>query len=668
MQKPLDKPLEQRSVYLAMIPLQEALDQVRPHLSRTLCTRTWKESAHASGSVLAAPVRARLSSPGDNLAAMDGISLDARCTFGATEETPKQLHKGRDFAWVNTGNALPKGHDAVVMVEDVQDEGGGTVLLERASFPYQHVRRIGEDIVAGELLFAHHHRLVPADVGALLSAGVYEVEVLEAPLVAVIPTGDEVLDHTDRPEPAPGQVVESNSMMLCAMVEEAGLQARRTPPVADDPQALDAAVRDALASGAQVVVLGAGTSAGSRDFTREVLEGHGTVLVHGIAAMPGKPTLMAVTADGRLLVGAPGYPVSAVVAFREVVLPLARHMGWIDQPDRSVCSVRMARKFPSKPGMEEFVRVAVGRVDDDLVAVPLARGAGTVTSLARAHAVVRIPAAVEGVAAGSEQRAELLRPRTLVERTAVMVGSHDLVLDVLADVCMDAVPHEGDQKDQGEEGDGGLHIASANVGSLGGIRALADGMALCGCAHLFDPESGDFNFPFIERHAPGLELEVVNVVLRQQGLMVAPGNPKGIVDVKDTARDGLRYVNRQRGAGTRVLFDHLLQQAGVSPDAVDGYAREEVTHMTVAAAVASGQVDCGMGIQAAADALGLDFVPLARERYDILIPRRFMHEPRIRILLGVLRSTAFSSRVAAMPGYDVSLTGRVLQPGSGLMG
>lgn len=641
-----------RTIYLETIPPAEAVARVRAALRREELVREETVPAQdACGRVLAHAVHARRSSPNAHCAAMDGYAVRAADTFAAREDRPLLLAPGRTCFAVNTGNPLPEGCDAVIMIERTNLEDG-QVRIEAPAFPWQHVRRIGEDIVATELLFPRNRLLRPWDVAALLSGGIWDVPVWEQIQVGIIPTGDEVLDFATRPEPRPGEVVESNSQMLVALCREAGMTARRVPPVPDDPEALGRALRESLDAGRHITIMCAGSSAGSRDYTRAVLEREGLVLVHGIAAMPGKPSILAVC-RGRLVVGAPGYPVSALVCFNELIAPLAAWLARrpVETP-RSV-PAELTRAVPSRLGMEEHVRLAAGRVGDRIVATPLGRGAGNITGVTRAHAVLRIPPHSEGLPDHARATVELMVPEADLDRTLVCVGSHDNLLDLLADELM-GLPEP-------------FRLTSTHVGSMGGLTALRTGSCHMSGMHLFDPESGDFNTPFLLTFLPGDPLRdhtLINLAIRQQGLMVPPGNPLGIRGVADLTR--ARFINRQRGAGTRVLLDWKLKQAGIAPADVRGYEKEEFTHMAVAANVLSGAADCGMGIYAAARALGLDFVPVARERYDLAVPTRFLDDPRIRAVRSLLNDPAFQERIRAQGGYDTTLTGRVMRPGVGL--
>ncbi len=642
----------ERNIYLDLMTIPDAIAKVTAALDREALIRKETIPSHeAVGRVLAEAVYAKTSSPTFHAAAMDGIAVKATTTFAAREGNPIRLARGRDYIPVNTGNPLPEGFDAVIMIEDVLEDTDEGVCIEKGAFPMQHVRRIGEDIVATELLLPQNHTLSPYDIGALLSAGIWEVAVWEPVRMAIIPTGDEVLDFTTRPAPKPGQVIESNSQVFLAIAKAWNCATQRVPPVPDNPDSLKKAIEQAVEEGAHVVIVGAGSSAGSKDFTKSVINELGEVLVHGIAVMPGKPSILG-TVRGRLVVGAPGYPVSAVVCIEEllgtIVAWLSRARVW----ERPEITVEMARRVPSKLGLEERVRLAIGKVGEKNVAIPLARGAGMITTLTRAHGITSIPATSEGVEQGATARARLLVPENELDRTLLVIGSHDNTVDLLANGLMGL--------------ENPLYLASSHVGSMGGLMALKSGSTMVAGAHLFDPETEDYNFPFIRKYLPDMDLVVVNLAIRHQGFIVAPGNPLAISGLEDLIAKQARFVNRQRGAGTRILFDHALKQTGKSPADIVGYACEEFTHMALAANVLTGAADCGLGIFAAARALNLDFVPLARERYDLLVPRTHFDDPKIQTLLALIRQNAIKEEIEALGGYATTLTGRIMEPGQGL--
>ena len=597
----------------------------------------------AVGRVTAEPVWARSSSPPFDAAAMDGIAVHASETVGASETTPVLLASDA-FEIVDTGDPIPGDFDAVVMREDVHEVDGG-VELRAAAAPYQHVRSIGEDVSAAELLLPAGHRLRPVDVAAAGAAGATELVVRRRPVVTVIPTGDEL-----RPigsELAEGELPDTNSVMLAAQAEEAGCEAHRFEIVPDVPEQIVAAVRTAAARSDLVIVI-AGSSAGRDDHTAEVVAEAGTLAVHGVAVRPGHPVVLGVVngeaGAGTPVLGAPGYPVSAALTFDIFAAPLLARLEGAPPPEGPVAKARLARKLASTMGMDDWVRVRLGRVGGQLVATPLPRGAGVLTSLVRADGLLVVPAKLEGHHAGEDVTVRLLRGVGEIERTIVVTGSHDLVLDLAASTLRDRDPS--------------VTLASSNVGSLGGLTALRDGLCHVAGSHLLDPETGEYTLPYLEKLLPGREVAVVRLVHRDQGLIVAPGNPTGVTAIEDVAERHLRYVNRQRGAGTRMLLDHQLVQHGIEPGAIEGYRREEHTHLAVAAAVAAGRADCGLGVLAAARAFGLDFVPVAKEPYDLVLLKDSLDDELPAPLFDLLESEDFRDAVTALGGYDTAEMGR----------
>jgi putative molybdopterin biosynthesis protein len=594
--------------------------------------------AEAVGRVTAEPVWALRSSPSFDASAMDGIAVRAADTVGASESTPVLLAPDA-FAVVDTGDPLPEGFDAVVMREHVHRDGD-RAELRAAVAPYSNVRSIGEDVSATELLLPEGHRLRPVDVAAAGAAGATDLLVRRPPVVAVLPTGDEI-----RPlgsPTAPGEILDTNSLMLAAQAEAAGCQALRLGIAPDDPERIAAAVRDA-AERADLVIVVAGSSAGRDDYTAAVVEAAGTLAVHGVAVRPGHPVVLGAV-DATPVLGAPGYPVSAALTFDIFAAPLLAALEGAPAPERPRARARLARKLPSAMGMDDWVRVRLGRVGGRLVATPLPRGAGVLTSLVRADGLLVVPAGLEGHHGGEEVDVELLRGAGEIARTIVAVGSHDLVLDLAASELRAADP--------------GITLASSNVGSLGGLVALRDALCHVAGSHLLDPTSGEYTLPYVDRVLAGRDTAVVRLVHREQGLIVAAGNPLGLRSIDDLAGGRVRYVNRQRGAGTRVLLDHELARRGIAPEQLSGYAREEHTHLAVAAAVAAGRADCGLGVLAAARAFGLDFVPVTHEPYDLVLAAETLEDPITAPLWTLLAEPAFKEAVERLGGYTTAETGR----------
>ncbi len=641
-----------RSIYLQTLPIQEAIQAAKDKLDKkNLLGRERVPTQEARNRITDTPIYARFSSPTFHSAAMDGIAVKSSDTFGAREGTPVELEENVDFVYVNTGDLIPEDKDSVIMIEQVNQTDDNTVSIEFPAFPWQHIRKIGEDIVATELLLPQNHKINAYDVGALLSAGIWEVEVKKRPCIRVIPSGDEVLDFERKPSPRAGEVIESNSQVLINLADNWGCEVSRIAPVADNEPDLEAAVDRGLDSDAEIVVVCAGSSAGSKDFTRRIFAKKGEVLVHGISAMPGKPTLIAQSGN-KLLVGAPGYPVSAVICFEQILYPI---VCWLqNQPvqTRPRIPLYLTRKMPSKLGQDEFVRVSIGKVGNKLIGTPLSRGAGVLTSLTRAQGMVKIPAHYEGWSADKQIEAELFVPERELEDVMVCIGSHDNSLDLIKNELM-GMEHP-------------LSLASTHVGSLGGLQALQNNSAHFAGSHLYDPETRDYNFPFLKKYAPDKDLKLVNLCIRHQGLIVAKNNPRGINSIQDLTREDVTFINRQKAAGTRILLDDKLQDEGIDPQEINGYDQEEFTHMAVAVNVATGAVDCAMGIRAAATALDLDFIPLARERYDLILDAELMQEEKVQTLLELINDPVFQRKIRDLGGYETYLSGQFMHPGQGL--
>ncbi len=639
-----------RRIYIEPMPLGGALALWRKRLEALGAWNSLEPEElavdDARGRVTAEPVFASLSSPFYHSAAMDGVAVRFADTIGASERSPKRLAVGPDAVYVDTGDPLPEGFDAVIMVEDIDELAGGRIEIIAPATPWQNVRVIGEDIVATELILPVSHRIRPEDVSAMLAGGLTSVNVTRRPVVALIPTGNELVE----PGVAlrKGDIIEYNSRMLSGMAGEWGARAVRYGIVPDNLDTLKKYILDA-AGEADLVVVNAGSSAGSEDFTYHAVKELGEVFLHGVNIKPGKPVILGAV-NGRPVIGVPGYPVSAYLAFRLFARELVYRWQGTTPPAAEIIGARLSRQLASPLGPEEFVRVKLGRVGGNVVATPLSRGAGVLMSLVRADGIIRIPPESEGLAAGSMVEAELLTDRETIDNTIVCIGSHDNALDLLASFIKRRHP--------------GLGLSSAHVGSLGGLLALARGEAHMAGSHLLDEATGEYNVSYIKKHLAGIETVLVNLVYRVQGLIVGRGNPKGIKDFEDLARPDVTFVNRQAGAGTRMLTDLKLREAGIEAASVRGYDNEEYTHMGVASAVLSGVADTGLGILAAARALGLEFIPVAEERYDLVIPAEHYESENVRALMEVVREdAAYRAAVEAMGGYDTRDMGKVMWRG-----
>ena len=595
----------------------------------------------ACGRVTAHAVYAHICAPHYAASAMDGVAVNARDTFGATETTPITL-TAQQFTVLDTGDPIPEGCDAVIMVEDIVKNADGTITIHAAAAPWQHIRQIGEDVCAGEMILPAHMPVSPSAIGAMIAGGVLEIDVIRKPLVGIIPTGDEIIPPCT--DPKPGDILEFNGSIFSAMVRTWGADARVYPIVPDKFDQIRAMVAKA-AEECDLVILNAGSSAGREDFSVKVIRELGQVLYHGIAMKPGKPAILGCKGATPIL-GVPGYPVSGIIVIEELLKPLIDH--WLKSPAarREYAKATLTRPVVSGLKYEEFVRVRMGYVGNKLMASPLSRGSGVVSSFMKADGILEVPQGLEGYQAGEEVSVRLLCSAEKLKNTLVVIGSHDPLLDELGDML-----HIENNS---------VYMSSSHVGSMGGIMAIRRGEAHAAGCHLLDTATGEYNVAFIKKYFPKGGVKLVRCVGRQQGLMVAPGNPLGIEKFADIAREGLRYVNRQKGSGTRILTDYLCKKEGLNPEAIYGYDREELTHTSVAAQIVSGSADAGMGIYSAAQLYGLDFIPVCIEEYDLIIPDASWDTPQTRQLLETLKSDAFREKILAMGGYTVENPGEII--------
>ena len=629
--------------YLTNVPLNKAREEYLEMLeSNGFAHQTERIPVwDACGRVTAHAVYAHICAPHYAASAMDGVAVSAKDTFGATETTPVVL-RADQFTVLDTGDPIPENCDAVIMVEDIVKNEDGTITIHDAAAPWQHIRQIGEDICAGEMVLPSYTAVSPSAIGAMIAGGVLEVEVIRKPLVGIIPTGDEIIPPCT--DPKPGDILEFNGSIFSAMVRQWGADAKVYPIVPDKFDQIKAMVAKAAAE-CDLVILNAGSSAGREDFSARVIRELGEVLYHGIAMKPGKPAILGRVEDTPVL-GVPGYPVSGIIVIEQLLKPLVDH--WLKVPgqQRQYAKATLTRPVVSGLKYEEFVRVRMGYVGDKLMASPLSRGSGVVSSFMKADGIMEVPQGLEGYEAGSEVEVRLLSPMEKLQNTVVVIGSHDPLLDELGDMLHVA--------------DNSVFMSSSHVGSMGGIMAIRRGEAHAAGCHLLDTATGEYNLAFIKKYFPKGGVKLVRCVGRQQGMMVAKGNPLNIQKFADIAREGVRYVNRQKGSGTRILTDYLCQKEALDTDAIYGYDREELTHNSVAVQIASGSADAGMGIYSAAKLYDLDFIPVCIEEYDLLIPDHAWGTPQVQQLIATLKSDTFKEKILALGGYTVENPGEII--------
>jgi putative molybdopterin biosynthesis protein len=654
------------SVYLHDIPLPDAQARLKQALQEiglwhVLGTESIALDENALGRVTAEPIWARISSPHYHASAMDGFAVRSVSTHGALPSKPITLRVGPEAEYVDTGDPLPDWANAVIPIENVEPLGQDgrlaaevrnpdTIRIRVSVTPWSHVRPLGEDIVATQLVLPAGHVLRPADLGAIAASGHQQIQVARKPKVAILPTGTELVPIGSALKA--GDILEYNSLVIAAQIRAMGGEPTRYPITKDDFDLICKKVQEA-AQTHDLVLLNAGSSAGKEDFSSKVVEKLGTLLVHGVAVRPGHPVILGIidrqskieNQKSRIpILGVPGYPVSAALTIDIFVEPLLAQ--WLGRRPNELPTdtATLTRKVVSPGGDDDFVRVALGKVGDRLLAAPLSRGAGVITSLVQADGLALIPRGTQGMEAGERVSVRLYRSKSEIEKTIFCIGSHDLTLDLMSQFLAD--------RDR--------RLASANVGSQGGLIALRRGEAHLAGSHLLNPETGEYNISYIRQYMPDIPVKLVALVGREQGLLIKRGNPKGIKSLEDLPRTDVRFVNRQRGAGTRVLLDYHLKLMTIVPEHIVGYGQEEYTHLGVAAAVASDRADCGLGIAAAAQALDLDFIPLFQERYDLVIPSSFAGSELLAPLFELLSNDSFRKAVSQLPGYDVSVMGKIV--------
>lgn len=625
-------PLEQaRDRYLAQLAEQGFASRVETVAVPESCGRFTAQAVYAA-----------ISAPHYAASAMDGIAVHARDTFGATETTPVTLSQTQ-YVVVDTGDPIPGDCDAVIMVEELVHNPDGSVTIHAAAAPWQHIRQIGEDVCAGEMILPGAMEITPAAIGAMLAGGVLTVEVIARPRVGIIPTGDEIVPPCA--DPKPGDILEFNSSIFSAMLRRWGAEPVTYPIVKDDFDAIRAMVARAAAE-CDIVLVNAGSSAGREDYTADVIASLGEVFCHGIAIKPGKPTILG--SAGRIpVLGIPGYPVSGIIVIENLLRPVLDRWFRQEADGTHLVTATLTRPVVSGLKYEEFVRVRMGYVGDRLMASPLARGSGVVTSFMKADGILAVPQGQEGYPAGENVTVRLLSEEHRLRNTLVVIGSHDPLLDELSDMLHSDAPE--------------LYMSSAHVGSMGGIMAVRRGEAHAAGIHLLDTETGAYNLSFLKKYFPHGGVKLLRCVGRQQGLMLPKGNPMGIQCFADIARPGLRYVNRQKGSGTRILMDYLCKRDGVDPAAVYGYEREELTHTSVAVQIAGGSADAGLGIYSAASLYDLDFLPICIEEYDLLVPDAAWDTPMVQKVMELLKSDKFRARIEAMGGYTLDRPGELIE-------
>jgi putative molybdopterin biosynthesis protein len=635
--------------FLEVVSAEEARARFARHLDLTPLPAESVALADALGRVLAADSAAVTDAPPFDRANVDGFAVRAADTTGATDASPRRLRLNAEVlvcgrapalavapgtaTTIATGGVVPRGADAVVMIEHtelIEAAGGPAIDLRRAAALGQFISYAGSDIARGETLLRRGARIGSREIGMLAASGFDRVEVVQRPTVAVLSTGDELVAPGETLRPA--TVYDSNGEILAAAVAEAGGVPVRLGAVADDAAALEAALRDALAR-CDMVVLSGGTSKGAGDLSHQVVGrlGEPGILVHGVALKPGKPLCLAVV-NRKPVVVLPGFPTSAIFTFHAFVAPVIRTRAGLAPEAARTAEALVPVRLPSELGRQEFVLVALVEGEDGPIAFPTPKGSGAVTAFSQADGFLEVDALAAAVDAGTRAKVTLIGEARAPD--LVIAGSHCVALDAVL----------------GALADRGLSARTIAIGSLGGVAAARRGECDFAPVHLLDPASGRYNAHLV---SPGLAL--VRGWERLQGIVHRAGDARfagraGADALKVALADpDCLMVNRNAGAGTRVLIDQLLD--GARPP---GYGNQPRSHNAVAAAVAQGRADWGVAIASVARLYGLGFLPLTPECYDFLLVEGRRDRPAVQAFLAALADPAVRARIAALGMTPVS--------------
>lgn len=657
-----------RKIFRELTSIEEARRRLYDHyIPSPVCIEVIPLSK-SYGRVLADDVEAQIDVPHFDRATMDGFAVHAEDTFGAEEDKPvllgvvdkigageqpkTEVERGQAIE-ISTGAPMPKGANAVIMVEYTWLKGS-CLKIFRPVTPGENIMAAGSDIMAGELVLRKGSILTPRDTGVLASLGLVEVKVYKMPKIAVLSTGNELvspgtpLDY--------GKIYDINAYSISDAVSESGGEPIFLGVVGDNPKALRLGIKKGLRIADMVVVSG-GTSAGVGDLLYRIINrlGNPGILVHGISVKPGKPLIIAVV-DGKPLFGLPGYPVSALITFDLFIQPVVRRMAGL-KPDveRKTIHAKTAQKVYSQEGRRVYSPVSVVQNEyGENIVYPVPGGSGAITTLVKADGFIEIPENKTFLEEGEMVQVELFSPE-LKPVDLMIIGSHCIGIDLLLKLI--------------NKNHLGVNYRVINVGSSGGLAAIRRGEADIAGIHLIDEETGKYNMPFLYKYGLTDRVVLVKGYSRQQGLIVAEGNPKNIRGFEDVLRDDLFFINRNLGSGTRILFELNLEKVAQTTahdlkeiaSKVNGYDIEAKSHTSVAVAVLQGKADLGLGIRPAAEKYGLDFIPIANEEYDFAIRSERYWKKSIQVLLKVLRSEEFREELEKLPGLTPTKeTGKVI--------
>jgi len=633
--------LKQNKRYLDNYDLMDAFDRYLTDIKQQIKLETeWVSTKESLDRISAKAVYAKASSPNYNASAMDGIAIKSALSALATESNPVLIEKSH-YQYVDTGDVISKEWDAVVMIEDVIWKDNDQAMITKSVGYFENVRPMGEDISQTQMIIPSFHLIRAVDLGPLMASKNEEVEVFKKLTTAILPTGNEIVDvATEKLED--GMIIDSNSSMIKGLTASLNLEAHTLPVCSDDYQQLKEVINQATKEN-DVLLINAGSSAGSEDYTVKIVEELGHVSVHGIAIKPGKPAILGLV-NGAIVIGLPGYPVSTYIVFEQVFKPLINKL-FHQRNEQEVIQATLTKTIYSSLKHLEFVRVKVGYLNEQFVCTPLARGAGISMSLAEADGMVIVPKQSEGYQKNNPVMVHLFKPSSSLKHKITSIGSHDLILDVLNDVL--------------NQQDSPYSLSSSHVGSYSGLLALKNKETLIAPIHLLGSD-GSYNSQTVQALFKKEKMALIKGVKRKQVLAFAKGNPRNIRSIEDISRENLNYVNRQQGSGTAVLFDYLLTKNGMDKSDVVGYDFVMPCHFNVGAAIKNNTADCGLLIKSIANVMALDYIEVMAEDYDFVLYEKDLERPEIKSLINTLTSDFFKEKLEEFDCYDTKNSGQIL--------
>ncbi len=633
--------MKKRNTYLNCITLEDALSMSLTESKKLNIGN--EEVLHTIDNniidkVLSKSIYSKNSQPFYNQSAMDGIAVIVENIDDVYEDNPQVLEINKDYVYVDTGDHIYNPYNAVIMIEDIVELDDNRVKINSKPTMWQHVRNVGEDFAFKELLFTKGHIIRDIDIPLLIGAGYSDVHVYKPLSSNIIPTGDEIVsNHSDL---MVNKILDTNSHMFSAMLKEYS-DTTIHGVVKDDLETLKTTV---LASTKEhdITVIGAGSSAGRDDYSYTAIKELGRVLFHGVAIKPGKPVCIGIV-NKKLVICIPGYPVSAYFVIKKLLIPLIKSITHRPSDLTNTIKATLTSTIYSSLQYEEFVRVKLGKINNKIVATPLKRGAGILSSISQADGILTIPKSLEGYNSSSIVDVELLNNSNL-NNSLVAIGSHDVTVDII--------------KEQLQLNN--ITLSSTHLGSMGGIFSLLKEECHIAPIHLLDEQTGEYNVSFINKYFKDKEMVLIKGIKRKQGLIHKKDTKFSINTIKDIASNDLLFINRQRGSGTRILLDYLLSTESIDKEAIKGYNIEMNTHSMLANSIANGYGDVALSIQSVANAYDLEFKFIANEDYDFLIYKDSLQLDIIKSFIKVLKSETFKNKVLEYGGYEVDNIGELV--------